>query len=506
MELKATLKDYTEPEFLALVNKIWAVDLPKQNHDQLINHFDRIVGHPDGADLLFYSKDEYNMNSPELAVGYVNEWWQGHGLAAFKGQSAAVRAPMQHVPLSPAQMAQQRATLSLAGVQRIVAELAASEQAIEVSLGLLEQRIKHLHDQQVDEVHIIEREASLRALEVAEYEARKAAHQYGYWKSGVEFTKNVALRDKADARSEQAMWQSIAQQISVTHERYARNLIAINQRLQRLQVQAEALLVLAQAQLVRQRHKEGVGPTQAPGLLVAYLAFAKVRPSILLSGALSQPLETHWVALQKSIRSAMAEFTWQLTTETDAHTGQYASVLRFEFVSRAETEMYGLSVPLAELHPLEGQDWHGLAKSQAEVDMRFRMNSGSYSVPPGTRSRGLKQIQTLLQIAITPTNGTKVRVREAVWDEHQKAFCFTTDAKVPVTVNWVSPGVLETISELATAPERKLGFLESLPVPSLEVINNIEGIQFDDYVVVFPKDSGLDPLYVMFRDRREYPV
>ena len=102
MELKATLKDYTEPEFQALVNRIWAVDLPKQNHDQLINHFDRIVGHPDGADLLFYSKDEYNMNSPELAVGYVNEWWQGHGLAAFKGQSAAVRAPMQHVPLSPA--------------------------------------------------------------------------------------------------------------------------------------------------------------------------------------------------------------------------------------------------------------------------------------------------------------------------------------------------------------------------------------------------------------------
>jgi hypothetical protein len=505
MELKAALKDYTEPEFQTLVNRIWAVDMPKRGHDQLINHFDRIVGHPEGADLLFYSKDEYNPNSPEGVVGHVKEWWQQHGVPAFKGQSALVSAPMPYVPLNPAQMAQQRALLSLAGVQRIVTELAASEQVIETALGLLEQRIKHLHDQQVDEVKTIEREASLRALEVAEYEARKAAHQYGYWKSSVEFTKSAALRDMTDARSEQAQWQSIAQQISATHERYAGHLIAINQRLLRLQVQAEALLVLAQAQLVRQRHKEGVGPTQAPGLLVACLAFAKVRPSILLNGALSQPLETHWVALQKSIRSAMAEFTWQLTNEAETHTGVYAAILRFEFVSRAETEMYGLSVPLAELHPMEGQDWQGLAKSQAGIDMRFRMNSGSDSVPPGTLSRGLKQIQTLLQIALRPTNGTKVPVREAIWDDRLNAFCFSTDAAVPVAVRWVSPGVSDTPAGLVPATASKLGFLLSAPVPVLDVIDDIETVQFDDYVVVFPSNSGLDPLYVMFRDKREYP-
>lgn len=505
MELKATLKDYTEPEFQALVNRIWAVDLPKQNHDQLINHFDRIVGHPEGADLLFYSKDEYNMNSPEWVVGYVNEWWQGQGLAAFKGQSAAVRAPIPYVPLSPAQMAQQRATLSLEGVQRIVAELATSEQAIEVSLGLLEQRIKHLHDQQVDEVKIIEREASLRALEGAEYEARKAAHQYGYWKSRVEFTKNTALRDMTDARSEQALWQSIAQQISATHERYARSLIATNQRLQRLQVQAEALLVLAQAQLVRQRHKEGVGPTQAPGLLVAYLAFAKVCPSILLSGALSQPLNTHWRSLQKSIRSAVAEFTWQITTQTEVHPGQYTGVLRFEYVSRAETEMYGLSVPLAELHPIEGQDWQRLATLRADVDVRFRMNSGTYAAPPGAMSRGLKQIQTLLQISITSTNDSKVRVRPAVWNERLNAFTFTADGPAPLTVNWQAPVTPDSPPDLAPASEKRLGFLVSPPVPLLETFRDVQAIQFDDYVVVFPADSGLDPLYVMFRDRREYP-
>jgi hypothetical protein len=133
------------------------------------------------------------------------------------------------------------------------------------------------------------------------------------------------------------------------------------------------------------------------------------------------------------------------------------------------------------------------------------MNSGSESVPPGTLSRGLKQIQTLLQIALRPTNGTKVPVREAIWDDRLNAFCFSTDAAVPVAVRWVSPGVSDTPAGLVPAPESKLGFLLSAPVPVLDVIDDIETVQFDDYVVVFPSNSGLDPLYVMFRDKREYP-
>ncbi|WP_346656660.1 S-type pyocin domain-containing protein [Pseudomonas sp. SWRI77] len=28
-------------------------------------------------------------------------------------------------------------------------------------------------------------------------------------------------------------------------------------------------------------------------------------------------------------------------------------------------------------------------------------------------------------------------------------------------------------------------------------------MQFDDYIVVFPPASGMAPLYLMFRDRRE---
>ena len=64
---------------------------------------------------------------------------------------------------------------------------------------------------------------------------------------------------------------------------------------------------------------------------------------------------------------------------------------------------------------------------------------------------------------------------------------------------------LETISTLTPAPEYRLGFLRSSPVPVLESFSDMAAIRFDDYVVVFPSASGLDPLYIMFRDRNEYP-
>ncbi|MBI6619272.1 bacteriocin immunity protein [Pseudomonas corrugata] len=51
MELKPKLQDYTESEFQTLVDKIWSVEANREDHNRLINHFDLIVDHPDGADL-----------------------------------------------------------------------------------------------------------------------------------------------------------------------------------------------------------------------------------------------------------------------------------------------------------------------------------------------------------------------------------------------------------------------------------------------------------------------
>jgi hypothetical protein len=513
MELKTTLKDYTEPEFQALVDRIWAVELSKADHDRLINHFDRIVGHPKGADLLFYPpEDDYNAHSSASVVYYVKDWHHKQDRAAFKGEGVPVPRPVAArppAPLTPAQMTQQRIAQNLADVQKVAVDLAASERVAEAALSVFEQRIKHLRQRQNGHVDIRGREVDIRALEVAEFEARLAARRYEFWKMSIEFKRDSARRELSYARSEQTQWQSIAQQINATYDRYLTRLNEINQRLHRFQVDAETLLVVAQTQLVDQRYQQGTGPTQVSGLLFAPLAFANARPGIFLDGGLSQTLETHRVALQKAIRSAVAEFTWQITSGAQDHQGQYAAVLQFDFSSRAEVGMYGLSVPLHELLPIEGQDWQGLAASRADVELPFRMSSGTYAVPPGTMSRGLREIKTLFQVAITPTNGSvlpsRVRARAAIWNEQLKTYCFTADGTAPMIVSWSVPATLETTSTLAPAPEYRLGFLRSSPVPVLESFSDLAAIGFDDYVVVFPPASGLDPLYILFRDRREYP-
>ncbi len=513
MELKTTLKDYTESEFQSLVNRIWAVDLPKQDHDRLINHFDRIVGHPKGADLLFYPpEDDTNTYSSGSVVYYVKDWHHKQGRAAFKGEGVPGPRPVAArpgAPLTLAQMTQQRIAHNLADVQKVAVDLAASERVAEAALSVIEQRIEHLRQRQNAYVDIGGREADIRALEVADFEARLATRRYEFWKMSIGFKRDSARRDLSYARSEHAQWQSIAQQINVTYDRYLAKLNEINQRLQRFQVDAEALLVVAQTQLVDQRYQQGAGPNQASDLLFSPLTFANARPGIFLEGGVSQPLETHRVALQKAIRSAVAEFTWQITSGVQDHQGQYAAVLQFDFSSRAEVGRYGLSVPLLELLPIEGQDWQSLAATGGEVELPFRMSSGTYTVPPGTMSQGLREIKTLLQVAITPTNGSvlssRVRVRAAVWNEQMKTYCFTADGPVPAIVSWSAPANLETISTLTPAPEYRLGFLRSSLVPVLESFSDMAAVRFDDYVVVFPPASGQDPLYIMFRDGREYP-
>lgn len=172
MELKTTLKDYTASEFQALVNRIWAVDLPKPEHDQLIDHFDRIVGHPQGADLLFYPSDKSNTNSPESVVQHVSTWHQHQGIQAFKGEGVPVAKPSV-APLTPL-------ARSLADIEKITADVAVSGQVLEEAFNHFEQQIKSLQNQQDANRDIQGQEASIRILEDAQHETLIAVRKYEF--------------------------------------------------------------------------------------------------------------------------------------------------------------------------------------------------------------------------------------------------------------------------------------------------------------------------------------
>ena len=68
---------------------------------------------------------------------------------------------------------------------------------------------------------------------------------------------------------------------------------------------------------------------------------------------------------------------------------------------------------------------------------------------------------------------------------------------------WSDPATLERSVPAAPTVSPRLGFVQSSPVPTLEPLAG-EGkdLRIDDYIVVFPSESELDPLYVIFTSRR----
>jgi hypothetical protein len=503
MELKPTLKDYTASEFQTLVERIWAVDLPRQDHNRLINHFDRVVGHPSGADLLFTSDETGLADGPDTVVHLVRQWHRTQGLAAFKDEGIFVPPP--YVQITPVQR-------SLAEVQKLAADVAVSEQAADQAFGAFAQRIQHLRSLESVSLDVSEQEKNIRALELAQHDSYLSTRQFEFFKMRIEFAKNGAQSNLKFARSEQMQWQVIAQQINATYDRYIARLAAINQHHRALHDEAEVLLTTAQQKLIGSRTLAGVSPALTAHQIHASLLIAGKRPDLLVEGEPSALQFSQQVDLQKSIRSAVAEFTWRNTSVAPAGEGYRSAVLQFEFTSRANAKVFGLSIPLSELLPIEGQNWQSLAAHRSEIDMPFRMGSAVVPAKPGSMFRGLREVRFLEQVHITASrrdiSASRVRVREAQRSEQPNSFSFTADGSfaadgsAPITVLWSATAAIETLVPAAPLPTQRVGFVHSSPVPTLDpVTGNAEDAPIDDYIVVFPREAGIDPLYVVFGSR-----
>ncbi|MCP1495401.1 hypothetical protein J2Y86_000108 [Pseudomonas migulae] len=489
MELKTTLKDYTASEFQALVNQIWAVDLPKPDHDQLINHFDRIVGHPQGADLLFYPTDKYNSNTPEAVVHHVRKWHHQQGMPAFKGEDVPVAKPPV-APLTPL-------ARSLAEVEKIAADVAVSGQVVEEAFGHFELQTRNFQSQKHTRPDILNQETGIRALEHAQHEALIAVRKFESWKMRVEFVQSAAQRNLTYARSEQAQWQSVVQQSNDIQKRYVTRSASFNQRHRALHDDAETLLIAAHQHLIDSR-----STTQTVHTISASLASADKRPDLLLTGGSPVMLASQQADLLNAIRSTVAEFSWQNTSGNLDAENQRAAVLSFAFSSRADAQLFGVSVPLSELLPIEGQDWQHLAANQTEFDVPFRISTTAVPAKPGKMFQGLREIKTLSQVYVTACRGcrsiTGVRVRAVKQDQHRNRFSFTPEDSSGVAVHWTAPVSLETGPDATPTQQRRVGFVQSARVPTIEANAEHAHDRFDDYILIFPVSSGIDPLYIVF--------
>ncbi|WP_434700870.1 bacteriocin immunity protein [Pseudomonas sp. D1-36] len=502
MELKPKLQDYTESEFQTLVDKIWNVEAcrDKKEHDRLIKHFDLIVGHPDGADLLFYPEDTSNFHSPGAVTFQLKHWYHQRRLIPFRdGVLPAPFTPVDGSSLIGHNTA--RARHELANAQRVAGDIASAEQTVDAAFSLLESAIQHLPIQQHSNATLEALEKGIRRVEHAQHEVLMAVRAFEGKKMRVEFDKAAAQRNLTYSQAERPLWQAVLQQATANQAGYLARLPSNTQRHAELHTNAEALVDHAWQQLVRLRTPDRY-PSEFRLSVVANLE----RPDLLISDA--QPLmSVQRVGLHKTLRSAVAEFNWSLTDGAQEHLGQYAGVLHFRFASRAKAVRFGLCVALNELSLID-PDWQLLAAQQGEVELPLRMSTSTVPVKAGSLSYGLKEIRELFEVFITPCAGVlpaKVRVRLAVWQEGERAYRFTSDGPQPSVMEWAVPHGLE--APVAPKPDRldSVGFVRSSPVPELATFESIEEVRFDDYVVVFPRESGLEPVYVLFNDRRDCP-
>ncbi|MCW1244223.1 bacteriocin immunity protein [Pseudomonas sp. SAICEU22] len=500
MELKPKLQDYTESEFQALVDKIWNVEASKEDHDRLINHFDRIVDHPSGADLLFYPEDTSNLHSPGAVTFLLKYWYHLKRLIPFK--DGVLPAPFAPVNVSSfIGYTTARAKHELANAQRMAADIASEEQTVDSAFSLLESAIEHLPKLQHSNATLEALEKGVRRIEHAQHEVLMAVRAFEGRKMRVEFDKDAAQRNLSYTQDDRTLWQANLQQATANQVRYLARLSSNTQRLAELHTKAETVVDHAWQQLVRLRT-----PDRYPNVFRLSVVANLGRPDLLISDA--QPLmPVQRVDLQKTLRSAVAEFNWSLIDGAQKHPEQYASVLSFGFASRAKAVRFGFCAGLTELSLID-PDWQALAAQRGSVELPLRMSTTTVAVKPGSLSYGLKAIRELFEVYITPCAGFlpgKVRVRPAVWHEDERAYRFTTDGPQPDMIEWTYPRGLEAPAVSKQDRLDSTGFVRSSPVPELALFDSVEAVRFDDYVVVFPPDSGLEPVYVLFNDRRDCP-
>ncbi|WP_145537815.1 bacteriocin immunity protein [Yersinia kristensenii] len=84
MELKKELTDYTENEFLELINLLFIGEFSsEEEHDELVNHIVKITEHPNGTDILYYPEVGVE-DSPEGVIEFIKKWRAENGKPGFK--------------------------------------------------------------------------------------------------------------------------------------------------------------------------------------------------------------------------------------------------------------------------------------------------------------------------------------------------------------------------------------------------------------------------------------
>ncbi len=512
MEFTPASHPPTELELLALLKRIWAVEGSALEQDHLIAQFEAATQHPQGSDVLFYPFDYGSRHSPERVVALIRVWRQHQGLPPLTVQApnpadegVSQKPSHREVALNNAQVlaraaqrvaeAGQRGPAS-AQVRDLAAHLDASEQACDDAQHYLEGLILAVEplisaptppEQEVEQAPLLD--DSITQVEIARQHAWRLYVAVGIASSRMSMAQSRA-RFSVKA-SGGAAAQADGHFLDILDSNHRARWVAMRAYAQSLQARAQTYRLQAENRITLLQAIAATGPLETPAVYSVPLKQVVESPCVLTPSTETIRL---FDEVAHSLRNALAAAAARISSGAWQGDG-YANLLLCS-AKLGHGERYGFCAPLALFAPQISGDWQALGHARGNIELPWRVGTAVQVESDGSEFK-----QVFLASVRSPAAG--VRVRFALWDAQAKAYAFNTDDPVPVTLLF-TPGNVESAGTQSLASK----YPGVTSVPAEPVHHRFAfgyAPEFDDYVVSFPDAAQMPPLYVSFKDKRNYP-
>lgn len=81
--IKKSLSEYSEEEFMAVLNWFWNEDVSEVEENEFADRFNELVEHPAKSDLIFYPETNRE-DSPQGIVNEIKKWYHEKGKVCFR--------------------------------------------------------------------------------------------------------------------------------------------------------------------------------------------------------------------------------------------------------------------------------------------------------------------------------------------------------------------------------------------------------------------------------------
>lgn len=162
-------------------------------------------------------------------------------------------------------------------------------------------------------------------------------------------------------------------------------------------------------------------------------------------------------------------------------------------------DLHALSVPLSDLVPGGLPDLHAIAEANGYIELPVAMGS--------------RTVGNTTEFFVAATHGTaapsKVPVQLATLDTTLNAYRSYNPDAPSIGMTWTPIVKPNNASTSLPASERNVVVYDGTTVTALEgridTFPELDLYSFGGFITVFPAESGMPPVYTMFRDRRNEP-